>query len=318
VNRERLVELNQGSRSDPRQIAKALGVRYYVSGSYQRVGDDLKVVARLVEVEAGTIQLQESFTDRFTNLLHIEEDLAHRFAAALQRSPAAAMHVETASLPAYQAVAEANDLYLAGHYRESIERLERAIAQDERYADAWALLGKSYARLSAPTTLDRGARSDLLREALRASRRATKLAPSSYDAQVALAVTYQQLEQVESWRIAAQKAIDVNPRLPEAYVSLGDSYGPSPAYGCAHLRDPSWPSARIGRRWSSTRRFPLPTNGWSTISSGRGTKTRRCGPPTTRCGFYRPTRRSSACGRPRSSGWGAQTIWNSSCASLPR
>jgi serine/threonine protein kinase/tetratricopeptide (TPR) repeat protein len=238
VDRERLLEVTQSRHPDPQQVARGLGVRYYVSGSYQRVADDLKVVARLVEVDAGTIKLQETFTDRFANLLHIEDDLARRFATALQESPSAATHVRTASLVAYQAVAQANDLYLTGRYREATERLESAIAQDEKYGDAWALLGKSYARLGGPNNMDGSVRAGFLREALRASQRAIELAPSLYDAHIALAATYQQLEQVESWRIAAQKAIDLNPRLAEAYVLIGDSYSGSPAYGCSRKRDP--------------------------------------------------------------------------------
>jgi serine/threonine protein kinase/tetratricopeptide (TPR) repeat protein len=238
VNRERLLEVNQNRARDPQHVARDLGVRYYVHGSYQRVGDDLKVVARLVEVDAGAIRLQESFTDRFGNLLHIEDDLARRFAAALQHSAPTAARVATSSIPAYRAVAEANDLYLAGRYREAVQRLQGAVAQDERYAEAWALLGKTYARLFTPNSVGGSTRADFLRDALRASQRAVELSPSLYDAQVALAATYQQLEQVESWRIAAQKAIELNPRMAEAYVILGDSYGPSPAYGCARQRDP--------------------------------------------------------------------------------
>jgi TolB-like protein len=238
VNRERLLEVNQSGKGDPQQVARALGVRYYVSGSYQRVGDDLKVVARLVELDAGTIKLQESFTDRFANLLHIEDDLARRFAATLQEPPSAAAHVRTASLIAYQGVAQANDLYLVGNYHEAIQRLQIAITQDGQYADAWALLGKSYARLGGPNYMNSGARAVLLREALRASQRAIELAPSLYDAHIALAATYQQLEQVESWRIAAQRAIDLNPRLAEAYILIGDSYSASPVNGCSRKRDP--------------------------------------------------------------------------------
>ena len=112
------------------------------------MGDDLRVVARLVEAEGGAIKVQESLTDRFANLLQMQDNLAHRFAGALQDSPAAATRVPTASLTAYRAVAEANTLYLATQYREAIQRLETAVAQDEEYADAWALLGKSYARLA--------------------------------------------------------------------------------------------------------------------------------------------------------------------------
>ena len=74
VNRERVVELNGAVN----EIVRALGVRYYVSGTYQRVGEDVRVVARLVDVTSGTIVVQESLTDRFARLLHLQDDLAGR------------------------------------------------------------------------------------------------------------------------------------------------------------------------------------------------------------------------------------------------
>jgi TolB-like protein/tRNA A-37 threonylcarbamoyl transferase component Bud32 len=238
VNRERLRELESDRDSDPQQVAKVLGVRYYVSGSFQRVGDDLKVVARLVDAgQDGAIKHQEPITDRFANLLQIEDQLARRFAGALEQSSAITRRVPTSSITAYQAVAQANDLYLEGRFAEASEKLESATAEDDRYAEAWALLGKSYAQRSSPNNIDRSTRSEFLDRALRASQRAIALDPSLYEAQVALAATYQQLEQVESWRIAAQKAIDMNSRLAEAYVFLGESYAPSPAFGCPRKRD---------------------------------------------------------------------------------
>ena len=265
VSRERLLELNQsGGRSDAldasnvQRLSRVLNVRYYVTGTYQRVGDDLRVVARLVEAEGGAIKLQESLTDRFANLLHIEDDLARRFAGALQESPAALTRAPTASLTAYRAVAEANTLYLSSRYRDAIQRLESAIAQDERYADAWALLGKSYARLTANRDLavrDSGARSEFQQQALRAAQRATELNPSLYEAQVALALAYQAMERVEPWRIAAQKAIELNPRLAEAHVLMGDSYRASPAYGCARQRDPALAERFYGRALQLDPRF---------------------------------------------------------------
>jgi serine/threonine protein kinase/Flp pilus assembly protein TadD len=271
VSRETLLELNQSGRQsdaldvrNAQQLSRVLKVRYYVTGTYQRVGDDLRVVARLVEAEGGAIKLQESLTDQFPNLLHIEDDLAHRFAGALQESPSAPTRISTASLTAYRAVAEANTLYLAASYRDAIRRLESAIAQDERYAEAWALLGKSYARLSANRDLavhDSGARSEFQQQALRAALRATELNPSLYEAQVALALAYQAMGRVEPWRIAAQKAIELNPRLAEADALMGDSYRASPAYGCARQRDPALAERFLRRALQLDPRFGVASVG---------------------------------------------------------
>jgi tetratricopeptide (TPR) repeat protein len=223
---------------DAQQAAQVVGARYYVSGTFQRFGEDLRVVARLSEAKDGAIKYQEPpITDRFTNLLQIEDRLAQRFASALQQSSAIARRIPTSSMTAYQAVAQANDLYLDGRYPEAIEKLESATQADDRYAEAWALLGKSYAQRSSPNNIDRSTRAEFLERALSASTRAIELDSSLYEARVALAATYQQMEQVDSWRDAARKAINTNPRLAEAYVLLGDSYGPSPGNGCSRDRD---------------------------------------------------------------------------------
>ena len=103
VNRERVLEVGGGAQNRldsgaVDRIAKALSVRYYVSGSYQRVGEDVRVVARLVDADVGTITVQESLTDRFANLLNLQDDLARRFVAALHQSPAIGSQRRTSSL----------------------------------------------------------------------------------------------------------------------------------------------------------------------------------------------------------------------------
>lgn len=233
VHRERVLELGGAERgldsSTVERIVEALTVRYYVTGSYQRVGQDIRVVARLVDADAGTIAVQESLTDGFANLLHLQDDLAQRFATALHESPAAGLKPRTSSLAAYRSVAEANDLYLAGRYSDAVARLQDAIKQDAGYADAWALLSKSNARLTGSSVLEsRGAGSELANQALSASLRAVEIDPMLYEAQVALALGYRAVDDSELSRQAAQRAIDINPRLAEAYEILANSYGAAP------------------------------------------------------------------------------------------
>ena len=253
VNRERVLQLGRGAQNRldadaVDRVVEALSVRYYVSGSYQRVGDDLRVVSRLVDASAGTILVQESLTDRFANLLTLQDDLARRFAGALSQSSVGGLQAAsspeispqqgTSSLAAYQSVAEANDFYLAGRYRDAIAQLHRSVRQDDEYAEAWALLGKSYARLAQVGTLDSDGRSEFHSQALTASLRAAELNPALHEAQVSLALSYRALEQFEPGRRAAQRAIDLNPRLAEGYELLAGTYSASPAYGCGRPRDP--------------------------------------------------------------------------------
>src|SRR5438105_6768838 len=85
ISRDRIIELYrqqsiaEGAPLDAhllRQLLDRLGVGYYVYGSYQRLGDRVRVIARLVDSGTGEIRTQESVTDDFSNLLKLEDDLA--------------------------------------------------------------------------------------------------------------------------------------------------------------------------------------------------------------------------------------------------
>jgi len=223
--------------TNPHQLFETFGVRYCVKGTYQRVGDDLKVLVRLIQTDTDTIIAQESLTDRFSNLLSLEDAIAARFAAAFERLAPAPNPGRTSSLAAYKRFSQAKDLHLAGRYQDAVHHLQIAVRQDPDYADAWALLANSYARLTSPAASDDQARAEFQRLALTAAHRAADLDGSLYEAQIALALAYRGMEDVDRWRAAALKASELNPRLAEAYVLLGQSYFAAPAWGFTRHRD---------------------------------------------------------------------------------
>jgi TolB-like protein/Tfp pilus assembly protein PilF len=233
--------VREPDRLDPETIerlSKVLNVRYYVHGTYQRIGDRIRVVARMTEIGAGVIKAQESVTDRVDNLLQIEDALARRFASSLESGSAIARRrPETVSLKAYQAITEGRGLYASARWEPAHESFKRAVDLDPDYAEAWALLGKSYARLAAPSIVAEDSVHEYQSHALAAAKRAIELDPSSYEASVALALAYRATSQVDRWRAAAHDAVAINPRFSEAYALLGDSYADNAYYGCGRDRD---------------------------------------------------------------------------------
>jgi DNA-binding winged helix-turn-helix (wHTH) protein/TolB-like protein len=247
VSRDRIVELYR--REDIREAAAidagalrrvmdALRVRYFVHGSYQRVGSQIKVSARLVAADSGAIEAQESITDDFGNLLKVEDDLAARFAQKLQAGmrtePA---RVQRTSIEAHKAFVEGRTLYAQTRHHDAADPLTRATTLDPLYAPAWALRGKNQARLATITVISSGAVSDLRREALEYAQRAATLAPDLYDAHVALALAHRELEEFQPWRAAALKAIELGPQLAEAYELVADSYSAANPWGCGRDRN---------------------------------------------------------------------------------
>jgi TolB-like protein/Tfp pilus assembly protein PilF len=222
------------------RFARSLGVRYYVHGSYQKVGEQLRVVARLVEIGSGAIRAQESVTDGAANLLQLEDELARRFGANLKsESVLARRRPQTALLEAYRAVTIGRGLYVSARLEQALQVARRAVELDPRYAEAWALIGKSYARLASDNYFAGGSLRWYRTEALAAATRAAELDPASYEAHVALALAFRGAGHVDPWRAAAQKAIGLNPRLAEGYALLGDSYSDNHTFGYGHDRNGS-------------------------------------------------------------------------------
>jgi len=245
VNRERVVEIyrerqvTEAATLDPgvvRELTARLRAPLYVHGTYQRVGDRIRVVARLVDAESGQIRAQESVTDTLENLLKVEDQLAHRFAAALAGDAPVGV-AGTTLVEAYRAFSEARTLYAARELPEAEARVTQALAADPRYARAWALLSKIHSRALSPLNAT-GEAVDVHREtAIRAARRAIELDPVLYDARVALALAYRDAHQTDGWRAEARTAVQLNAREAEAYELLGDSYAMGADWGCARDHD---------------------------------------------------------------------------------
>jgi DNA-binding winged helix-turn-helix (wHTH) protein/TolB-like protein len=247
VNRDRVVELYRGQGLGEaaaidagalRRVTDALRVRYYVHGSYQKFGDQIKVSARVVASDSGAIELQDSVTDNFANLLKVEDELAARLAQQLQsgaRSVRAGS--QTSSLEAYKAFNEGRTLYALTRYEDGVEPLTRATTLDPQYAAAWALRAKNQARLATITMISSGTVSEIRRAALDDAKRAVALAPALYDAQIALSLANRELEDVEQWRAHALKAIELNAQLAEAHELIADSYFAGNAWGCRRDRN---------------------------------------------------------------------------------
>jgi TolB-like protein len=222
-----------------RKLTSLLAVGYYVHGGYQKIGEDIRVLARLVDARAGEIKAQERVTDRFDYILKLEDELARRLATKLEGGASATTSTRdhTSSLEAYQVVTEARGAYAVSNYPEAIQQLERTVALDPQYADAWALLAKSYARVTSAASFASGSISELTAKAIGAARRAVQLSPASYDAHLALALAHRSAEQAQPWRDEARKALELNPRIAEGYGLLADAYSMNPNWGCVRDRD---------------------------------------------------------------------------------
>ncbi len=103
---------------------------------------------------------------------------------------------------------------------EALERLNRAIAYDPSFGDAYVL--KSYVRLEVLPNLE---------ESLAAARAAVQHAPQNPDSHYALALVLEKQSQYHDAEQAMQQALAVNPAYADVYFSLGALYAD-------HLNEP--------------------------------------------------------------------------------
>ncbi len=135
---------------------------------------------------------------------------------------------------AYAAFAEGRALYASRQYRDAAISLERAVSRDPAYGSAWALLGKTYGRLSQPMWAGGRAASD---RAIEAAQRALQLAPAAAETHVALALAARARGDANRWRAEARRALELDARSAEALALLGDSYS-AYVYACNRDQNP--------------------------------------------------------------------------------
>lgn len=138
----------RGRDTDPREVSRALGVRYVVSGSVRRAGRDLRVQMELVDAQSGATLWGERAETRGGELFALHDHVVERIVAGV------APHVRAAELQrALRKRPEsftAYDLTLRGlglindldrdRFGEARALFERAMAHDPGFAlpVAWA------------------------------------------------------------------------------------------------------------------------------------------------------------------------------------
>jgi adenylate cyclase len=140
--------------TDIREIGDTLGVGYVVEGSARRSGDQLRVVAQLIDTNTGTHLWSKSYDREVSDVFAVQTDLTAQIVASLisyvrQAESDAAADRPTENLQAYDLVLRARDRYKHGTadgraLLEARALYQRAIQLDPDYADAHAYLGMTH------------------------------------------------------------------------------------------------------------------------------------------------------------------------------
>ena len=229
---------------DSRVIGRELGARYVMEGSLRQAGATLRVSVQLVDAGTGAHLWAETYDRPFKpeDIFSLQDELVPKIVSTvadahgiLPYSMSEAVRGKTPEqLTPYEAV-----LRSFGYgYRMSPEEhavvracLEHAVEVAPSYADAWAMLALLYLE---EYSHDFNVRPDPLGRALQAARRATDLAPSSALANNALARTHFFRKEIPAFRVAAERALSLNPFNGPTLAGLGAliAYSGDWEYGC--------------------------------------------------------------------------------------
>src|SRR5262249_6986913 len=177
---------------DPVAAGRELQAQAVLEGSIQKVGDKVRVTARLISVADGRLIWARQFDERWTDIFSVEDAISQRVADDLLSPLSGEERSEL--VRNYTADPEAYQLYMAGRYqwskrtgegmRKAIESFQKAIDLDPRYALAHVGLADAYATLGSYHI-----------------RQSNEAFPQAKD--------------------AATKALSIDQRLAEAHASLG-------------------------------------------------------------------------------------------------
>ncbi len=212
----------RGENLDVPRIADRLGVDYVLEGSVRRAGDRIRVTAQLIDAATNAHLWSETYDRGVGDIFAVQDEVAHGVAQALEvtltgkDAPARA----PPSLEAYESFLQGQFLHhrrSPGDVERSIEYLEKAVALDPGYAQAWAALAGAYALLANP---DDAAGAACCERQGAAAKKAVELDPRSAVAQSRLGQYYFQTNDLEKGRehLRLAQALD-----PDDLLVLGFS-----------------------------------------------------------------------------------------------
>ncbi len=230
---------------DIRSAGKELGARYVMEGSLRQAGARLRVAVQLIDAASGAHLWAETYDRAFVpgEIFSLQDDLVPRIVSTvadmhgvLPRSMSEVVRLKAADqMSAYEALLRSfgyNERFTPEDLAEVRACLERAVQQAPSNAECWAMLSLMYANEyghwdnATPDSLDRS---------LRAARTAVEAAPLHSVPYYALAQALYFKKEFTAFRVAADRAISLNPMdgATAAFMGMLIAYSGDWERGCA-------------------------------------------------------------------------------------
>ena len=215
--------------TDIREVGAKLGARYVVEGSTRRAGDQLRVVAQLIDAETGVHLWSQSYDRRIEDVFAVQTDVTRQIVASLvsyvrDSESAAAAGRPTDSLQAYELVLQGRARYQRDKTdpaatREAGDLFARAVEIDPSYAAAHAQLGLIDIVEHMNGVADGSGGGDLA-AGLAQAREAIRLEPDLAQAYQVLSYGLAESGDYQGGLQAAERAVELNPSDPDSLMAL--------------------------------------------------------------------------------------------------
>jgi TolB-like protein/Tfp pilus assembly protein PilF len=230
---------------DARAIGKELGARYVMEGSLRQAGTRLRLAVQLVDTTTGAHLWAETYDRAFNPeaVFELQDELVPRIVSTVAETHGVLPYSMSQTLrnrnpdelTPYEALlrgfAYFKHVNVADH-AGARTALEKAVQQTPGNADCLAMLSMLYRE---EYNHGYNLRPDPLGRALAAARRAVDAAPSNHLAHHALASVLYFRRELQAFRSAAQRAIELNPMdgFTIAYMGFQISFSGDWERGCA-------------------------------------------------------------------------------------
>lgn len=147
----------RNSKESPAQIGAKLGVAQLLEGRVRKQGDRMRIMVDLIRAKDGSEVWSQTYDRELKDIFAVQSDIAQAVAAALKirlsgKPITSDSRPPSGNVVAYQALLKSGATVAKGTaqaYQQAIGLLEKAIAIDPRYTEAYCLLSNYSINLGA-------------------------------------------------------------------------------------------------------------------------------------------------------------------------
>jgi TolB-like protein/class 3 adenylate cyclase/Tfp pilus assembly protein PilF len=262
----------KGKASNVQEVGKELGVRYVLEGSVQRAGEQVRIVAQLIDTTTGGPLWSQRFDRPFADIFALQDEIVKKIMTTLKlqftvQEQGYLVRKHTDNLEAYDSLLRGIEpfwRYTKEAHAQARQMFENAIALDPQYAEAYARLSFIYYRewflrwSMVPQTLER---------AFELAQQAVALDDSLPLAHSILSQVYTQKRQYDQAIAEGERAIALDPNNTDSYQWQANvlNFVGRPAEALQMIEQ----AMRLNPRYPPFYLFEL---GWAYTSMGRYTE----------------------------------------------